>query len=106
VDAGEVHEHLWIQPGAALRRHAEGELQLAPPTWVTLHDLASFDRVSEILAACALRTPEHFETRPFQVAGDPVLAWHGDAAYETGVDAPGPRHRLWMAGTAWRYERT
>jgi hypothetical protein len=31
----------------------------------------------------------------------------GDAAYEQGrIDAPGPRHRLWVRDSGWHYERT
>lgn len=107
VDGTEVHDHTWIAPAAALRRHAGGDLQLAPPTWVTLSQLQAFERTSEVLAAAAARSPEHFVTRPLEVDGVAVLTWHGDAAYEGGdSDAPGPRHRLWMAEAGWRYERT
>ena len=35
------------------------------------------------------------------------LLYRDDVAYETGaVDQPGPRHRLWMLDSGWRYERS
>src|SRR5205085_686165 len=33
IDGHEIHEHVWITPEAALDRHADGEIELAPPPW-------------------------------------------------------------------------
>jgi len=107
VDGAEVHEHVWLSPTVAISRHGEQSLALAPPTWVTLHQLTAFDRVSDALAAAVATSPERFSTRPLEASGVRVLTWHGDAAYDDGLDRDGPRHRLWMPpDTAWRYERT
>ena len=40
VDDGEIREHQWIRPADALARREIGEIELIPPTWVTLHALA------------------------------------------------------------------
>ena len=106
VDGGEIHEHAWLTPAGALARHVAGELQLAPPTWVTLWELATYDTVDDALEAARAREPEHYATRPLEIDDVAVLTWHGDAAYESGVDAPGARHRLWMVDGGWRYERS
>jgi 8-oxo-dGTP pyrophosphatase MutT (NUDIX family) len=106
VDGAEIHDHAWLEPTAALERHARGELGLAPPTLVTLHQLAGYEQASDVLAEAAARVPERFVTKPVRVGERTVLTWHGDAAYETGVDAPGPRHRVSRAGAAWHYERS
>jgi 8-oxo-dGTP pyrophosphatase MutT (NUDIX family) len=106
VDGAEVHEHAWLRPEAALRRHGAGELLLAPPTWVTLHQLTAHAGTDAALRAATASAPERFTTRPLRVGGVTVLAWHGDAAYEDGVDRDGPRHRLWMGEGTWRYERS
>jgi 8-oxo-dGTP pyrophosphatase MutT (NUDIX family) len=106
VDGGEIHEHAWLTPAGALARHVAGELQLAPPTWVTLWELATYETVDDALEAARAREPEHYATRPLQIDDVAVLTWHGDAAYESGVDAPGARHRLWMVDGGWRYERS
>jgi 8-oxo-dGTP pyrophosphatase MutT (NUDIX family) len=105
VDLGEVHEHAWLTSADALACHAADELQLAPPTWVTLHQLSAHADVAEVLAAAADRPFDRFLTRPIRVDGAPVLVWHGDASYDDGVDRDGARHRLWMVPGAWRYER-
>ena len=106
VDGGEIHEHAWVRPADGLARRDAGEIELAPPTWVTLHDLAQFATVDDALEEIRRREPEFFETRITTVDEAIVAMWHGDAGYESGdADATGGRHRLVMADAGWRYER-
>ena len=107
IDQGEIHEHEWMRPIDALHRRDEREIELAPPTWITLFELSSWTRVEEALAAVKERTLERFETHIGVVDAGPVALWHGDAGWEDGdPSAAGPRHRLAMHGVRWRYERT
>src|ERR671918_253304 len=39
VDGGEIGDHVWTTPSAALDRHRAGEIKMVPPTWVTRHRL-------------------------------------------------------------------
>lgn len=107
VDGGEIREHMWVRPVDALARRDAHEVELTPPTWVTLHDLGTVTDVDGALAAARAGEPEHFTTRAC-VHGDEIVAlWHGDAGYESGDPAaPGPRHRLRMIDRGWLYERT
>jgi 8-oxo-dGTP pyrophosphatase MutT (NUDIX family) len=106
VDGGEIHDHAWMRPQDALARRAAGEIELGPPTWITLHELARFSDLAAALAHTRAREPERFATRLAQVDGGLVAVYEGDVAYGGGpVDAPGPRHRLSMVGTGWTYER-
>ena len=96
-----------MRPSDALRRRDAREIELAPPTWVTLHELSSWNRVEEALAAVSARTPERFETRIAMEANAPVALWRPDAGWRDGDPAtPGRRHRLSMHETCWRYERS
>ena len=107
VDGGEITEHTWARPLEVLERRDAGEIELAPPTWVTLHTLAAHADAAAALAAAGAAEPEHFTTRAALTDDGGVVAmWHGDAGYESGdAGAPGGRHRLWMVDTGWRYER-
>jgi 8-oxo-dGTP pyrophosphatase MutT (NUDIX family) len=106
IDQGEIHEHAWLRPEEALRRRDAQEIELAPPTFVTLVELAGMGSVEDALAAAGARDPEHYTTRIARSTGGVVALWHGDAGYEAGDAAlAGPRHRLWMLDSGWRYER-
>ncbi|HQW09590.1 MAG TPA: NUDIX domain-containing protein [Steroidobacteraceae bacterium] len=106
VDGGEIHAHDWFRPADALARRNALEIELAPPTWITLEQLLAFDNVETALATLGGREPEYFATRFAPVEGGAVALYHGDAGYDDGnPDLPGRRHRLWMMNTGWRYER-
>jgi 8-oxo-dGTP pyrophosphatase MutT (NUDIX family) len=108
VDGAEIHEHAWLAPAEVLRRRDEGHVDLAPPTFVTLHELSEVPDVDAALAMARDRAPvPRYATRFATVEGGAVTMWHGDAGYESSdPEAPGPRHRLWMLETGWRFDRT
>ena len=107
IDDGEIHDHAWMRPGEALARRDAQEIELAPPTWVTLYELSQCADVEAALTLARGRTPEHYTTKIAEVEGGALGLWHGDAGYEDGdADKPGPRHRLWMVKDGYRFERT
>ena len=106
VDGAEIREHRWLSPRTALVEHGAGHLALPPPTFVTLTGLAEYSSTAEALTAARRREPEVFEPRPQAVPGGFCSLYFPDAGYETeNPNAPGPRHRLWMLDSGWRYER-
>lgn len=107
VDGGEIVDHLWVRPTAALGRHAAGEVELLPPTWVTLEVLSHHDTVALALEATAAAPVDRYETRFATVDGQTISMWAGDAGYELGdPHRLGPRHRLSIGSLPWRYERS
>jgi len=107
IDMGEIHDSAWMRPADALARRDALELELAPPTWMTLHDLCGFDSVDDLVADARARTPGFYETHMGKGDGGIAAMWPGDAGYDASdVDAPGPRNRLWLAEDGWRYEQT
>jgi 8-oxo-dGTP pyrophosphatase MutT (NUDIX family) len=106
VDGGEIVEHLWVRPTEGLERHAAGQVELLPPTWVTLHRLARHPNVAEALAGIAAEPVDHYLTKFAVLDGRSLALWAGDAGYETGdASASGRRHRLDIGELPWRYER-
>ena len=109
IDNGEIKESEWLSPRAALERQAKKEIELAPPTFVTLSELSAWTSVDEALAGIGARTPERFMTQIGVAEGvGPVAMWHGDAGYDSGDPSVlGARHRLTMQkGGPWSYDRT
>ena len=107
IDQGEIHEDRWLAPTAALDLHRAREIELVPPTWVTLTQLSRHRSVAEAIDWATRSEPEEFRTRPIKPEPPVTIAWAGDVAYEGGrFDDPGPRHRLVMHPDGWHYERT
>ncbi len=96
VDGHEIVDHRWVRPADAL---AEA-LPMAPPTFVTLHQLAAFASWAALVTGLATWPVERFLTRNGRQAdGANVLMWAGDAGYESGdADELGARHRVLWAG--------
>ncbi|MCU1456165.1 MAG: ADP-ribose pyrophosphatase [Actinomycetia bacterium] len=107
IDGSEIHDHAWMRPETALQRRDALEVELIPPTWVTLHWLSQFATMAEAVAAASAADVEYFVTHFMPVEGGVVSMWAQDAGYDTSdPDVPGPRHRLWMLDSGWRYERS
>lgn len=99
VDGGEIREHLWVAPGEALTLHAQGEIDLAPPTWVTLAELQRQAGVDQALSNMRAEEPKTYATRiAVDGNGVRVALWEPDAGYaSTDADVEGARHRLVLA---------
>lgn len=107
IDHGEIHDSAWMRPTDALARRDAEEIELAPPTWMTLTRLSRFDTVEDLLADARRRPPTFYETRVAKSADGMIAMWDGDAGYVSGdADAPGPRHRLHIGAGQWRLEQT
>lgn len=107
VDGGEIHAHRWVQPAHALAAQRAGDIELPPPTFVTLVHLAAHGSTAEALTAIAAQRPETFRPRFCRVPGGACSLYEEDAGYATGdAERSGPRHRLWMLASGWRYERS
>jgi 8-oxo-dGTP pyrophosphatase MutT (NUDIX family) len=106
VDGSEICAHRWYQPDQALAARERGEIDLPPPTYVTLSVLARCTSAADALALARAGQPPVFLPRPHPIEGGLVSLFPGDAAYAGGsLEQPGPRHRLWMLESGYRYER-
>lgn len=106
VDGGEIFDHRWVRPSDALAAHRAGEMELPPPTWVTLNRFAGLSSVAQAFTRLREWPFESFVPRLHMLPAGACALYEGDAAYDSGeVDCPGARHRLWMVPGDWRYER-
>ncbi len=108
IDHGEIHESSWMSPADALRRRDAGEIEIDPPTFVSLSELTAFKNADHALESIRQRYPERFQTVIGLSDEGPVAMWHGDAGYDSANPAePGPKHRLTMKKKdSWLYTRT
>ena len=107
IDDSEIIEHNWFRPHEAIDLRDAGEIELAPPTWVTLNRLISFTNVENALNDLDAKDPIFYETHIAQSAKGPVAMWYGDAGYEkTDPDMPGERHRLTMTTDGYHFEQS
>ena len=105
VDGAEINAYAWMRPHEALAARQAGEIELPPPTFVSLTKLSAFGTVKDALAYVRGREPDIFFPKLEKVEGGYCSIYHGDAGYESSnVDEPGRRHRLWMRKGGWRYE--
>lgn len=109
IDNGEIHDDEWLTPAAALTKHHAGDIELAPPTWISLWQLSRHDSVGSALMWARENRPRFFQTKPLQ-RKPLTLAWGGDAAYELDperddvIAVDGARNRLTMRPDGWVYE--
>jgi 8-oxo-dGTP pyrophosphatase MutT (NUDIX family) len=108
VDLGEVDDYRWMTPHAALEAHERKEIELPPPTFVTLVTLVALSAGRNALECHSVLGTETtlYVPHPCATEAGTVYLYPGDAGYETrDVNAVGPRHRLVAHGSSWSYER-
>jgi len=106
VDRQEILAHQWLSPSEAILARRRGIMELPPPTFVNLTILSVFPDSSSALNAMAKGGVAIFKPRFRKIPGGFCSLYAEDAAYEGGaLDLPGPRHRLWLQDSGWRYEK-
>jgi 8-oxo-dGTP pyrophosphatase MutT (NUDIX family) len=107
VDGGEIKAHRWQSPAAALAAQAAGEIDLPAPTYVSLAVLADCRCVADVSTLTRASAPPVFVPRPRTVEQGVISLYEGDVAYHGGeLEVPGPRHRLVMLRSGYRYLRS
>jgi 8-oxo-dGTP pyrophosphatase MutT (NUDIX family) len=105
IDDGEITESQWISPHNAIDQHARGEIEFAPPTWVTIHYLRQYPTVSTAMTGLNHQEPRHYATRITTEGDDIVTLWEGDAGYDSSDPAvPGARHRLKLRAGGYQFD--
>jgi len=105
IDGGEIHDSRWLLVAKAVADHEAGQLDMLPPTYITLRSLAEHECVADVVVAERdSPVPEVFPI--FAKDGEQIMVmFRGDSGYEgeAGADA-GPRHRATLVNGTWQYE--
>lgn len=106
ADGDEIHELAWMRPADAMSRRNLGEIELIPPTFITLALLTPFATAAEATDHYRSNPPEYFVTKFTRADGYNIALYADDSGYETAdASVPGPRNRLFMGEGDWHYER-
>jgi 8-oxo-dGTP pyrophosphatase MutT (NUDIX family) len=105
TDGGEMTDNQWMRPTDALAAQRAGEIELPPPTFVSLTRLLPFATVADALRGARDAAYVRFEPRLHRIEGGLVHLYAGDVAYDDValLDEAAPHHRLWSRGTVWEY---
>ena len=105
VDGGEIDDHLWVRPAEALLRQRREEIEMLPPTFVTLTELAACGSVAEALERAAGRPVPVFEPHFVIREGLPTVSiYEGDSGYASSdPDIHERHHRMVLARGNWQY---
>ena len=94
IDDGEIHDFQWLTPSQALTQHRAGELNMMPPTYLSIKMLDQFTSADEALESLRHFVPYRITPRISRDGEIAVLLYPGDAGYEASDGAlAGPRHR-------------
>ena len=106
IDQGEITDSQWIRAADALAKHRKREIELVPPTFVTLHYVARHPTVDAALRGLVPKDgPRHYVTQIASGDDGVAVLWEGDAGYATlDASAPGPRHRLVMTKDGYVFD--
>ncbi|TFH67801.1 NUDIX hydrolase [Gammaproteobacteria bacterium LSUCC0057] len=107
IDQSEIHDYRWLTPAAALSLHRQGELEMMPPTYLSLRLFAGFSRSAELLAALRAVAPYVVEPKIVRAERGLVSLYPGDCGFSEGqADAPGAQHRCWFTAEGLRYQHS
>jgi len=105
VDGSEIHDYAWMKPDDALAAHRSGDMQLMPPTYITLLELAAQASVADLLAAYQARGPRRYEPCVTFIGDQVCFLYEGDAGYAAeDPAAEGERHRTLLVGGCCDFE--
>lgn len=105
VDGSEIVEYRWLSPRDAIALHRSCELDMMPPTFITLAELATCNSIAEVEAM--YRAKPFVDILPKFVPGEngTVALYPQDCGYESGrANSNGKRHRCYRADDGWHYE--
>lgn len=84
VCGSEITDSVWMTPGVALERQYAGDWKMAPPTLVTLTELAELMSSGELERALVAREAVYYFPKVIKTSAAQVFLYPGDAGYAAG----------------------
>ncbi|MBT4831974.1 MAG: NUDIX hydrolase [Porticoccaceae bacterium] len=104
IDDGEIHEFQWITPQKALDLHGLGELNMMPPTVLSMRLIRHYQTAAEVCEKLAVRDPYEVTPRICQLKGQVLCLYPGDSGYESlDPEIDGPKHRTLFSAVGTKY---
>lgn len=98
-DNFETTDSVWLTPLQALKRYANGEIDLVAPQIMSLYELKAHYTVDQALDEARQRPPALIEPHPFDENGQRILSYPGDARHPVPQRAMrGPTRLLFAKG--------
>jgi 8-oxo-dGTP pyrophosphatase MutT (NUDIX family) len=86
----------WLAPRAALRRWEQGEIKLAPATYMSLYHLATYESIAQAMADARSRPAPIIVPQSFEQEGVRHIVLPGDSMHAVATPAiPGPVRLRW-----------
>lgn len=85
VDNSEIVDHQWRQPSQVLSELKAGDIQVRPPTFVSVLDLLPFDKAEQAIKTHRQQVSPIYRPKAVKLAnGETHMLYEGDAGYESG----------------------
>lgn len=104
-DGSEMVDSLWATPSEILEMHRSGNMQMLPPTYVSLLELAAYQNTTDVVAGLKDKTIRKFLPKVAQDDKQLVMLYQGDAGYEAAdASCLEHLHRCVLTDTGWDYQ--
>ena len=85
VDNSEIVDHQWRRPSQVLSELKTGDIQVRPPTFISVLDLLPFDKAEQAINANRRRASPIYRPKAVKLDnGETHMLYEGDAGYESG----------------------
>lgn len=102
-DNEEAVESCWISPRLAVEKHESGEMFMAPPTYLTLLELARFQRVDQIWEAARTKDLSVIQPTHFKEAGELEIRLPGHSEHPVSKQVLDWTKLVLREGRWWGY---
>ena len=103
-DGEEMTSSLWVTPAEALARHRQKEIEMLPPTLISLMAIQGFASVADVFVHYRHKEPLYFLPKACFHQDQLIMLYPGDAGYDgQAPENETARHRCLHTPEGWQY---